>query len=239
MHLIQPTQLESSGPCPYLPGHHKRYEYFLAEGLNAAELDQYLGAGWRKFGIYFFRPACPSCWKCTPLRITTADFSPSRSQRRTFRRNADVQVSFGPLRPNERAFAIYRNHSRQRFSREAELDDFLFHFYLPSCPSLQVEIRLDTELIGVGFLDRGKNCLSSTYFCFDPRHQNRQLGTFSILSEIAYARDLGLPYYHLGYYVPGCRSMEYKGNFRPREYLDRQTGEWQPAMGHGPISPDY
>jgi len=37
------------------------------------------------------------------------------------------------------------------------------------------------------------------------------------LKEIEFCKNLGLPYYYLGYYVPGSRAMEYKSRFGPNE----------------------
>jgi arginine-tRNA-protein transferase len=231
MHIIQPPQIEELSFCPYLKDRQKQYEYFFADQLSAKELSGFLALGWRKFGIHYFRPACPGCRNCIPLRIPIADFVPSRGQRRILRKNAGLRVVFGPLRFSDRIFAIYQEHSRRRFSQESNLEDFLYSFFLPSCPSLQSEIYLGDKLIAVGFLDRGEDCLSSVYFCFDTRHTSLNLGTYSILQEIFYARSLGLPYYYLGYYVPGCRSMAYKDHFRLREYFDWQTCVWKTISG--------
>ena len=57
---------------------------------------------------------------------------------------------------------------------------------------------------------------------------NRGVGTFGALYEIEYARSLGLFYYYLGYYIGGCGSMSYKGNFKPYELLD-MDGRWRLA----------
>jgi len=227
MLLVQPPQLEEVSPCPYLPGRRKRYEFFLASRLSAEEVAGCLDGGWRKFGPYYFRPSCPDCRLCIPLRVPTATFVPSRSQRRVLRQNRDLQVTFGPLRPDDRLFALYRAHSRIRFGREVGREEFLLNFYLPSCPSLQTEIRLDGDLVGAGLLDAGSDCLSSVYFFFDPRLSGRSLGIFSALLEIGHARHLGLPFYHLGYFVPGCASMAYKDHFRPREHYDWSRRSWQ------------
>ncbi len=227
MKIIQPPQLDDLSACPYLPDRQKQYEFFLAGELNADEVVKYLAGGWRKFGVYYFRPACPDCRRCIPLRVPTEIFSASRSQRRVLKKNAGLEVRFAPLHYSERAFAIYRDHSRERFADEARLEDFLYNFYLPSCPTLQSETYLNDELIAVGFLDRGENCLSSVYCCFDPRYSHLNLGTFSILQEIAYARELGLAYYYLGYYVPGCSRMSYKDHFLPREYFDWELQSWR------------
>ncbi len=226
MQIIQPQQRDALEACPYLPERQKQFEYFLAGHLSQQELSHVLAEGWRKFGIYYFKPACPGCRQCIPLRVPTGRFAPSRSQRRILRRNAHLRVRFAPLRFSDRAFAIYRDHSRQRFDLEPSLEDFLHGFYLPSCPGLQSEIYLDDELVAVGFLDRGTDALSSVYFCFDTRYAHLNLGTYGALQEIAYARQLGLSYYYLGYFVPGCASMAYKDLFRPRQHFDWGSQLW-------------
>jgi len=229
MLLLQPPQLEEPSPCPYLPGRSKRYEFFLAHQLSVGEIVGCLDEGWRKFGPYFFRPACPDCCACTPLRVLAADFTPSRSQRRVLRQNADLRVSFAPLHPDDRLFTLYREHSRARFGREVGREEFMLNFYLPSCPALQTEIYSGGDLVGAGFLDVGADCLSSVYFFYDPHYSERSLGIFSVLREIEHAKHLGLSFYHLGYYVPGCSTMLYKDLFRPREHFDWGSRNWRPV----------
>lgn len=231
MQILKPSQLEEIVPCPYLPERRKQYEYFLAHRLTTAEVASCFESGWRKFGPYYFRPACPDCRECIPLRVPVADFAPSRSQRRVLRRNTGLRVDFGPLRFSERIYDLYRDHSGRRFARETTLEEFFLHFYLPSCPVLQTEVYLGDDLAGVGFLDIGTNCLSSVYFSFDPRLAGRSLGIFSVLQEIEHARRLGLPYYYLGYYVPGCPTMDYKDHFRAREHFDWDSRQWQRCSG--------
>ncbi|MEJ2200624.1 MAG: arginyltransferase [Desulfuromonadaceae bacterium] len=226
MQLLHSIQLEELSPCPYLPGRDKCYEYFLAEQLSAAEISAYLELGWRKFGIYYFRPACPGCRVCTPLRIPVGAFVPSRSQCRVLKKCAALDVRFGPLQFSARALAISRDHSRRRFGQEGDVEEFLLNFYLPSCPGLQTEIFRGAEMIGVGFLDRGENCLSSVYFCFDTACSGLNLGTFSILKEIEQAQRLGLSYYYLGYCVADCPALAYKNRFRPHQYFDWAKQIW-------------
>jgi arginine-tRNA-protein transferase len=81
------------------------------------------------------------------------------------------------------------------------------------------------QLLAVGICDRSKQSLSSVYFYFDPAHARRGLGTFGALHEIAVARDAGIPFYYLGYWVRGCAAMEYKANFRPNQVL-LPDGRW-------------
>ena len=237
MQLLQPLRLEATTACPYLPARLKQHASFMAGRLSATELSALLAAGWRKFGRYYFRPACSGCRDCTPLRVQSQAFAPSRSQRRLLRRSTDLRVVFGPLRQPQKAFALYRAHVRGRFgAEEPDFEDFLYSFYLPSCPCLQSEVYLGETLVGVGFLDRGVDCLSSVYFCYDPRHAALRLGTYSILQEIAFARRLGLRHYYLGYHVPACRSLDYKDAFRPREHYGWRERRWRLAADQEPAS---
>jgi arginine-tRNA-protein transferase len=84
---------------------------------------------------------------------------------------------------------------------------------------------LGERLMAVGYVDVLSEGLSAIYFFWDPGERHRSLGTFNILSLIASARHRGLPHVYLGYYVEGCRSLEYKARFRPNEMLI--AGEWR------------
>ena len=64
------------------------------------------------------------------------------------------------------------------------------------------------------------------YSFFQPGLDKDSLGTFIILDHIAIARDLGLPYVYLGYWVPGSPKMAYKANFAGVEVYAK--GEWSP-----------
>ncbi|MFO7983821.1 MAG: arginyltransferase [Desulfuromonadales bacterium] len=227
MQILRTRQVDELSPCPYLPERQRQFEYFWAMDLNGAELAVLLEKGWRKFGPYYFRPVCPGCRDCIPVRIPVNDFTLSRSQKRILRKNSDLDVRFGPLHFTDRVFEIYSRHSQIRFRQESDLEDFLAGFYISSCPALQIDIHLEGILVGVGFLDYADNALNSVYFCYDPAFEKRNPGTFSILKEIERTRLMGLSHYYLGYIIPGCRHMLYKDYFRPRQYLNWQSGTWE------------
>ena len=213
--------------CPYLPDRKKQIRYFLASELNESDISLLLAKGWRKFGVYFFQPSCPDCSECIPVRVLCDEFKPSKSQRRNLKKNSNIDIVFAPLKYSERAFEIYKDHSSQRFSQECNLEEFISGFFSPSVPSLQSEYYLNGELIGLGFLDKGEDCLSSVYFIYDTKFSYLGLGTFSILKEIEHTQMLGLKYYCLGYYVKECQKMAYKNNFRPREHYNWLEDKWE------------
>jgi arginine-tRNA-protein transferase len=57
------------------------------------------------------------------------------------------------------------------------------------------------------------------YSFFESEEASRSLGTFMILDHITRAREMGLAYVYLGYWVEGSRKMGYKGRFLPQERL--------------------
>jgi arginine-tRNA-protein transferase len=89
---------------------------------------------------------------------------------------------------------------------------------------------LEDRLVAVGYVDVLPAALSAIYFYWDPNQRARSLGTFHVLSMIAAARQREVPYVYLGYYVAGCRSLEYKAKFRPNEVL-RGNRKWATFIG--------
>lgn len=212
--------------CPYLPDRFFIQEYFFAEGLSPHEFAQLLAAGWRRFGRFFFRPNCPGCRQCFPLRVDVRALTPSRSQRRIIAGARNVRMEVVKPRPTDEVWRVYSEHSRGQFGKEADRDEFERTFFENAVPAYQTEYRLDGELIALGFLDAGDEGMSSAYFSFRPGWSKLSLGSLSVFRESAFVLENGGRWYYLGYWVPGCLSMEYKARFGPHELLDWNTGEW-------------
>ena len=67
--------------------------------------------------------------------------------------------------------------------------------------------------------------LSLVYSFYDPARLADSLGTWVILDHVAMAREAGLPYVYLGYWVPGSRKMDYKAGFGALEIY--KGGVWR------------
>ena len=209
-----------------------RFAHFFAEEVDQVLLDQLFEQGWRRFGIYYFRPYCVSCVACTPIRIPVDEFKCSKSQRRSVRKNSDISVSVGPRRFKPEIYEMYYRHSMARFGRADTPEQFLEGFYLESSQALQSNYFLASKLCAVGFLDLSKNGLSSSYFIYLPELIKRGLGIFSIVQEIDIARKSGLSSYYLGYWVKGCDRMTYKTGFFPSDTYSWATGSWSRQPSH-------
>ncbi len=226
MIVLQETKLSEFMQCAYLPEKKLRFAYsFLAE-LNNEEINSFLSNGWRKFGIYYFKPECGECRDCIPIRILVNEFIPSKSQRRVLKKSSSVVVKFSDLNYKEEIYDIYKTHSEVKFGKDTDREDFISSFYNPSCPCIQSEYYIDGKIIAVGFLDVSTEALSSIYFAYYPEFETYSPGTLSILKEIEFAKSNGLKYYYLGYYIKNNSSMSYKNRFFPNEKYSWKNGLW-------------
>jgi arginyl-tRNA--protein-N-Asp/Glu arginylyltransferase len=226
--------------CPYLPGRDAQNRAFLAERMPGEMYHDFMDAGFRRSGEVFYQPVCRGCRACVPIRVVVGRFVMSKSQRRCWRRNADVVVTTGAPGATDEKFDVYRRFVEQRFrakgrsAPDAERPDFAsFAAFLCQSPVDTIEFTYRDgagRLLGVGICDACPRSLSSVYFYFDPAEARRGLGTFGALWEIDYARRANLPHYYLGYWVGGCPTMDYKRNLGACELLGTD-GVWRDA-GH-------
>ena len=157
MKILREPALSREDRCPYLAALTWQQEYFLAADLDDSQFQNLLDRRFRRFGAFFFRPLCPSCRKCRPIRIDAAAFEPGKSQRRVLRKNSDTEVRYRELSPRRELYEIYEKHSRMRFDQQSGEEEFLRNFYTPTVPSFQSEYFIGGKLAGFGILDRSSN----------------------------------------------------------------------------------
>lgn len=213
-----------SGPCPYLPDRESTLLY-LRGRVEPERYRELLDEGFRRCGDSYYRPICQSCNECKILRVPVATFTPSREQRRVRARGENVFT----LRPascgysHEKA-AIYRRYLEYQHEKVEESDQRAYEQFLVATTlgkaTFELQLWADQRLAGVGVVDQAGDALSSVYFYFDPEFARFSPGTYSALAEIDYAREQGLQYYYLGYYIAGCASMRYKAKYRPCDIRD-------------------
>lgn len=230
MRLLSPPKLSPEETCPYLENRMSRHEFFLASNLSEEELEVCLSKGYRKFGIYYFRPACSKCQLCLPLRVRVDLFTPSKSQKRILKKNKDLEIKYRTLTFKEELYQLYRLHSKVRFDynddKIGSREEFIQTHFTPSAPGMIVEYWLKDELIAAGFIDISSEAISSVYFIYHPDYKDRGLGIFGALKEIEYAKALSKKYFYLGYFVKENNFMNYKDQFRPFEVYDWKKEDW-------------
>ncbi len=202
--------------------------------VGPEDMDDFWERGWRHFGPEFFRASLMNdetgLKRQIPLRIDVVDFEQSKSQRRTFRRNADLDLSFDGAEPGEAECELFEAH-RARFSSNVpdRLEEFLGPYPngLP-CRCLQLSVRLGERLVAASFLALGRRACSSIYAVFDPEYSRRRLGVFTMLAELAFAKENGFQYYYSGYATVESSCYDYKKMFAALYYYDWE-GSWLPV----------
>lgn len=235
-----PTRVVWDHPesCPYLPDREARLPLRLPlRRLTGADFDQLLELGDRRSGRGLYRASCGACRECRPIRVPTAEFQPTASQRRSVRRNEDVSVQIGPVSCTPEHLDLYNRHKFGRgLSRSGqELTEGQYRQWLVDSCVESVELRylVGERLIGVSVLDLGATSVSSVYHYYDPDEGRRSLGVYSVLWEIAWAHSVGMQWYYLGYYVRDCDHLNYKARYLPNE-IKTDTGWMRTAPDAGP-----
>ena len=222
--------------CAYLPDRAATLEYEVVAAADAADYAARMAAGWRRFGHQFFRPVCAECTACRSLRIPVAAFKPDRSQRRAAAANADTRLVIDAPKVTPAKLALYdKFHAFQAESKgwpehgPKDALEYAESFTVNPFPTEEWRYYRGRRLTGVGYVDHLPGTLSAIYFYYDPDERDRSPGTFNVLSILARAAELRYEHVYMGYYVEGCRSLEYKARFRPNEVL-AGNGAWVPFL---------
>jgi len=226
-------------PCPYLEGRMERKLFTSLQGDGAARLNDSLSKqGFRRSQNVVYRPSCAECSACLSARIRVADFVPSRSQRKVMARGAQIMRQTTSAWATEEQYDLFRRYldARHADGGMADMDAFEFAAMIEETPIRTRVIqykrpapnagpRDEADLIAVTLTDIFDDGLSMVYSFYDPDLESLSLGTYAILDHIALAREAGLPYVYLGYWVPGSRKMGYKAGFSALELF--KGGVWQ------------
>ncbi len=230
--------LTAPSPCPYLPGREERKVFTHLVGERAATLNDVLTqGGFRRSQSIAYRPACEGCRACVSVRICVNDFVESRSFRRVRAENADIVGALKPPTPTSEQYGLFRSYVAARHGAGGMADMSVLDYammvedthvetrlveYRKAGPDTRITGRSTGDLMAVGLTDILSDGLSMVYSFYNPNVQHRSLGTFLILDHVSKAKEMGLPYVYLGYWVEGSKKMDYKRRFLPQERLSPQ-----------------
>lgn len=227
-------------PCPYLPGKTERKVFTELKGEAADELNEALGRiGFRRSQTVAYRPSCLDCQACVSVRVVAEEFRPSSTQKRNLKNNGDLVASECRPWATAEQFELLQRYLSVRHPgggmthmEETDFADMVEH---SPVSSYMIEYRepgigsRQGRLVGACLTDFQGDGLSMIYSFYDPEHEARAgLGNYIILDHMLRARERGLPYVYLGYWVHGSQRMQYKVRYRPLERLTRNGWERVP-----------
>jgi len=233
--------LTAAAPCPYLDDRMERKVFTHLVGDRASALNDVLTqGGFRRSQNIAYRPACEGCKSCISVRVVVDAFEWTRSFKRILGASRDLIGEEIPAAPSSEQYSLFRSYldSRHATGGMAEMSvldyammvedthvDTMLVEYRKAGPDSGLTGRGDGPLVATALTDVLSDGLSMVYSFFDPEETQRSLGTYMILDHIRRARERGLPFVYLGYWVDGSPKMDYKSRFRPQEHLGPQG--WQ------------
>ena len=223
--------------CSYLENVDQTTQHRIIDNCSTAYCEALIERGWRRFGNMFFRPICPQCEACESLKIDVKNYIFSKSERRIQRKNAQTKTLIQQPQLTQAHLDLFEKyhlhmHDKRGWPHEKTTPR---HYYMSFVHGhgdfgYEVQYYIEDKLVGIDLIDLLPNGISSIYFYYDPDFTKFSLGTYSMLQQIQMAKEKGLEWIYMGYYVKGCQSLEYKSRYTPYQTLQGRPWETHNAQ---------
>lgn len=218
-----------SQKCAYLPD---QAEQRLATDIAVHPHihDRLAETGFRRVENWVYKPACPGCNACEPIRVKADAFTPSRNIARIRSINKDLRRSESKGQLTLEHYDMFQRYLGFRHE-DGQMAGMSFDEFSAMILNSPIDTHLseylgpDGRLMGCILIDRQRDGLSAVYSFFQPDEEKRSLGSFMIVDLIDRCKQMGLPYVYLGYYIEQSRKMSYKARFKPYQIFS--DGVWR------------
>jgi arginine-tRNA-protein transferase len=188
-----------------------------------------LERGWRRFGNIHFVPECRNCDECKTIRIDVENFKFTKSHKRLFNKNDDIEIYVQKPSLSIEHLDLYNKYHRRMQDKKGWNNNHITpgeykSSYVDGASTYGREILYmhKGKLIGVALSDMLPQGMSAVYCFYDHDYEHKSIGKFSILAQISIAKQAKIPYIFLGYWIKDHLSMGYKESYKPFDILQNK-----------------
>ncbi len=228
---------EENKQCPYFEDKKSDTRYKFIQSCDTNTYSLMLQRGWRRFGRVHFVPECANCNECKTIRIDINNFKYSKSQKRLFSKNKDLDIYVQKPSLSIDHISLFNKYHKHMKNKKNWNDNLIEPSeykasYVDGAGEFGKEILyfLNDKLIAVALCDITKDCMSSVYCFYDHDYEKRSLGKYSIITQISMAKQANIEHLFLGYWIKDHFSMGYKEDYQPFDILQNRPKLNEPCI---------